>query len=144
MHSNQTVSQMVEEVLMRQARFRAAQSGECLEGAMKEVLQSEAGRQLRDLGNGEYCDKKAAEWQKDLIVERTQQLLAHFTQPVVSGTSEVPQSPVAERNYSWLESYLERLKGKEARQEYYESWEQELEDLKQQAGRTDELITVVY
>lgn len=130
MYSNQTVSDMVEEVLMRQARFRAAQNGECFEGAMNEVLDSEAGRQLRELGNGEHCDKKAADWQKEIAVERTQRFLNHFTQPIVSETTDVPPAKVAEHHYSWLESYLERLKSKEERKEYHELLEQEFELLK--------------
>ncbi len=129
MYSNQTVSEMVEEVLMRQARYRTVQRGECFEQAMKEVLKSEAGRQLRELGNGEHHGKKAAEWQKEIAVERTQRLLAHFAQPTANEASD--GSPrEAEPHYSWLESYLERLKGKEERKEYYALVEQELELLK--------------
>ncbi len=130
MRSDQTVSEMVEEVLMRQAQSHAAQSGECFEQSMKEVLKSEAGQQLRELGDGEHRAKKAAEWQKEIAVERTQRLLAHFVQPPVSGSSDVPTSRAADRHYSWLESYLERLKGKEERKEYYALVEQELELLK--------------
>jgi hypothetical protein len=36
----------------------------------------------------------------------------------------------AERHYSWLESYMERLEGKEERAEYYALVEEELASLR--------------
>lgn len=59
MQQDQTVSEMAEEVLMRQAKALAHRRGHSLEDARQAVLDTEAGRQLRDLANGEHRHKKA-------------------------------------------------------------------------------------
>jgi hypothetical protein len=51
---DQSLQQMAEEVLMRQAKALAHQSGMTLEEARQAVSDTEAGRQLRDLANGEH------------------------------------------------------------------------------------------
>jgi hypothetical protein len=51
MRRDQTVSQMVEEVLMRQAMALVHRSGQPLEDARQAVSDTEAGRHLRDLAN---------------------------------------------------------------------------------------------
>jgi hypothetical protein len=92
----QTVFEMVEDVLARQAKALVEQTGQTLEAALDAVSNTDAGRQLRELANGEHRNKRAREWQESLVRERVQK-----------------------RRYVWLESYMEWLEGNEARVEYY-------------------------
>lgn len=73
MHRKQRVADMADEVLARQARARAKQTGEPFEEALKAVLETEAGRQLRELRDGPHREKKAEDWQEDLVRERTEE-----------------------------------------------------------------------
>jgi hypothetical protein len=59
MQRDQTVSQMAEEVLLRQVKVLAHRSGHSLEDARQAVSETEAGRQLRDLANSEHRNEKA-------------------------------------------------------------------------------------
>jgi hypothetical protein len=68
-----TVSGMANEVLVRQAKARAEQTGETLEEAMEAVLETEAGSQLRDLREGPHRDEKADEWQEGVARERAEE-----------------------------------------------------------------------
>ena len=52
MHKNQRVTDMAVEVLARQARAHAKQTGEPFEAALERVLETEAGRQLGKLRDG--------------------------------------------------------------------------------------------
>jgi hypothetical protein len=81
---DQTVYEMAEAVLERQARALVARTGQPFKYAMETVTGTAAGRQLRELAEGEHRDEKAAEWHASL-----------------------PWKRVEERHYSWLESYLE-------------------------------------
>ena len=63
MQRDWTVSEMAQEVLMRQAKALARRSGQSLEDARKAVSDTDAGRQLRDLAQGEHRQEKASEWQ---------------------------------------------------------------------------------
>jgi hypothetical protein len=92
----QTVSEMVEEVLMRQAKALVEQTGQTFTAAMNAVSNTDAGRQLRELAEGPHRDQRARDWQLGLLQERAE-----------------------ERHYMWIEGYLEWLEGKEARAEYY-------------------------
>jgi len=74
---DQSVSQMAEEVLMRQAKVLAQRSWYSLEEARQTVSDTEAGRQLRDLANGEHRHKKAQAWQASVFWERSEQRLMH-------------------------------------------------------------------
>lgn len=105
-HRDQTVFEMVEEVLERQARSLVAQTGRTFQEAMEVVEATGAGRQLRELADGEFRDRRAAEWQAGLLRKR-----------------------VEERPYSWVEGYMEWLEGKEARAPYEASLEEELASL---------------
>ena len=96
MHKEQTVSEMVEEVLTRQAKALVERTGQTFEAALEAVSKTDAGRQLRELANGEHRTKRAREWQAGLARERAE-----------------------ECRYLWLEGYIERLEGKQARGEYY-------------------------
>jgi hypothetical protein len=54
---DQTVAEMANEVLMRQAKARADRGGEPIEEAMQAVVNTEAGRQLRELRDGPHGDE---------------------------------------------------------------------------------------
>jgi hypothetical protein len=105
----QTVSEMAEEVLLSQA---------------KAVSDTEAGRQLRDLAHGEHRHEKALDWQGSVFWDRAEERFMHLF------ASEALSRFVAERHYSWLESYMEWLEGKEERAQYHALLEEELASLR--------------
>jgi hypothetical protein len=70
---DQTVSQMAQEVLMRQAKALSHRSGQSLEDASQAVSKTEAGRQLRDLANGEHRYEKARSWQAGVFWDRAEE-----------------------------------------------------------------------
>ena len=96
MRPEQTVLEMVEKVLIRQAKALGEQTGQSFKAAMDVVSETTAGRQLIELAEGPHRDEKAREWQEGLAWERAE-----------------------ERHYFWIEGYMEWLEGKEARREYY-------------------------
>jgi hypothetical protein len=73
MRNKQTVAEMADEVLARQAKTRADGTGERFEDALKAVMGTEAGRQLRELRNGPHQDERAQEWQESLARERAEE-----------------------------------------------------------------------
>src|SRR5918999_4515218 len=73
MQQNQSVSEMATEVLARQAGARAKRTGESLEEALRAVLQTEAGRRLAELRDGERRDERAEQWQPSLPRERAEE-----------------------------------------------------------------------
>ena len=107
MRPEQTVFEMVEEVLNRQAKALAARTGQPFEAALEEVDDTPAGHQLKGLADGEYREIRAAEWQASLPWKRAE-----------------------ERHYSWLESYMKWLEGKEDRSQYHALLEEELASLR--------------
>jgi hypothetical protein len=121
---DQSVSQMAEEVIMRQAKALAHRSGHSLEDGRQAVSDTEAGRQLRDLANGEHRHEKAQAWQVGVFWDRAEERLMHHI------GSETLSRFVAERHYSWLESYMEWLEGKEERAHYHALLEEELASLR--------------
>ena len=117
MRAEQTVNEMAQEVLSRQARTLANRKGYSLEVARQAVADTEAGRQLRDLASGEYRHEKAQAWQASVFWDRAEERLMHHF------ASEALSRFRAEHEYSWLESYMERLEGKEERAHYYALFE---------------------
>ena len=105
----QTVLEMVEEVLERQAKALADNTGQPFESALEIVARTEAGRQLRELRDGPNRHEKARDWQADLAWGRAEERLMRL---MASG-------PSTDRRYTWVQDYLVRLEGKEAREEYY-------------------------
>jgi len=103
MRAEQTVEQMAEEVLGRQAKDLVDRTGQPFESALEAIASTEAGQQLRELADSEHHDRRAGEWQTSLPWKRAE-----------------------ERHYSWVESYMERLEGKEARAEYHALLEEDL------------------
>ena len=77
MQKDQTVSQMAQEALMRQVRALVQRSGYSLEDARQAVVDTQAGRQLRDLAQGEYRHEKAKQWQASTFWERAEQRYMH-------------------------------------------------------------------
>lgn len=73
MQEDQRVADMAVEVLARQARARAQETGETFEGALKAVQETEAGRQLGELRGGPHRGERAADWQEDLPRRRAQE-----------------------------------------------------------------------
>jgi hypothetical protein len=73
MQKNQSVSEMATEVLARQAGARAKHTGESLEEALRAVLQTEAGRRLGQLRDGNHRDERADQWQPNLPQERAEE-----------------------------------------------------------------------
>jgi len=93
MRRDQSVSQMVEEVLMRQAKTLVHRSGQPLEDARQAVSDTEAGRQLRDLANGEYRHAKAQAWQAGLFWDRAEErMMRHYCSEALSRISAERQS----------------------------------------------------
>ena len=113
MRKDQSVSEMAQEVLTRQAETLARRSGWSFEEASQAVSDTEAGRRLRDLAQGEHRHQKAREWQAGVFWERAEERLMHLY------SSEALSRLAAEGHYSWLEGHLERLEGKEERARYY-------------------------
>jgi hypothetical protein len=124
MREDQTVSEMVEEVLARQATSLADHTGRPFERALEVVADTEAGRQLRELANGQHRYEKARDWQTNLLWERAEGRLMHLV------ASEALSRFAAEGHYSWLEGYMEWLESKEERVEYHALVEEELASLR--------------
>ena len=124
MREDQTILEMVEEVLARQAKARAGRTGQPLGAALEVVADTEAGRQLREVANGEHRHEKARDWQTNLLWERAEGRLMHLV------ASEALSHFAAEGHYSWLEGYMEWLESKEERVEYHALVEEELASLR--------------
>lgn len=73
MQENQRVSDMALEVLARQASILSRRTGEPFEAALEAVLHTQAGRRLRELGEGPYRDESAHQWQEDLPRNRAEE-----------------------------------------------------------------------
>ena len=72
MHRNMRVEELASEVLARQARALAQRTGEPFEAALAAVLETEAGRQLGELGDGAHRGENAGRWQEGLQRERAE------------------------------------------------------------------------
>jgi hypothetical protein len=70
MQENQLVAEMAVDVLERQAKALARQTGGLFEEALKAVLETEAGRQLAELRDGPHHDERADRWQEGLARKR--------------------------------------------------------------------------
>jgi hypothetical protein len=64
---------MAQEVLMRQAKALSHRSGQSLEDASQAVSETEAGRQLRELAQGEHRHEKARTWQAGVFWDRAEE-----------------------------------------------------------------------
>ena len=73
MREDQSVAEMANEVLMRQAKVRADRTGEPIEEAMEVVLDTEAGQQLRELRDGPHSEEGVEETELDAARERAKE-----------------------------------------------------------------------
>ena len=121
---DQSVYEMVEEVLRRQAKSLAERTGQPFERLLRIVADTEAGRQLRELADGQHRHKKAREWQANVFWERSEErLMRLFACDALSRFAD-------ERHYSWVVGYMEWLEGKQARTTYHTLFEEELASFK--------------
>ena len=85
MSKDQSVEEMANEVLMRQAKARADRSGEPIEEALEAVLNTEAGAQLRELRDVPHDEESVEEWRvgmaRERAEERAQDLGDHLDEP---------------------------------------------------------------
>jgi hypothetical protein len=72
MRAEQTVKEMSEEVLARQAKVMVARTDQLFESAFETVSSTEAGQQLRELANGEHRHEKSQDWQVSVLSERVE------------------------------------------------------------------------
>jgi hypothetical protein len=77
LRAEQTVSEMVVEVLARQAEELAARTGQPFYEAYEDVLETEAGCQLSELVEGPHRHEKASYWQANLLFERLSEQARH-------------------------------------------------------------------
>ena len=77
MHCEQTVAEMAEEILLRQASTRARRAGEPLAAALQAVLQTRAGCQLEELRTGPHQHQEARYWQANLLFKRVSEQAGH-------------------------------------------------------------------
>ena len=77
MRAEQTVNEMAEEILTRQARALAQQTGEPLVEALEAVLETPAGHQLEELRRGVHQCEEARYWQANLLFERVSERAGH-------------------------------------------------------------------
>jgi hypothetical protein len=73
MREDQSVAEMANEVLMRQAKARAERRGEPIEEAMEAVLDTEAGQQLMELRDGPHGEEGVEETQVDAARARAKE-----------------------------------------------------------------------
>ena len=67
--------------------------------------------------DGPHDHEKARDWQADISWDRAEGRLTHLV------GSEALARRAADRSYSWVSDYVERLEGKAAREEYYAALE---------------------
>jgi hypothetical protein len=77
MRAEQTVSEMVVEVLARQADELASQNDQPFQEVFEEVLKTEAGQQLAQLADGPHRHEQAIYWQASLLFERVSEQAGH-------------------------------------------------------------------
>ena len=77
MRAQQTVEEMAQEILWRQARVLARQTGEPFAQALEAVLETPAGHQLEELRGGPYQHEEARYWQANLLFERVSEQAGH-------------------------------------------------------------------
>jgi hypothetical protein len=82
MRAEQTVSEMAQEVLYRQARALAKRTGESFVEALEAVLETPGGCQLEELRCGPHRDEETRYWQANLLFERVSEQAGHPVDPV--------------------------------------------------------------
>ena len=77
MRAEQTVNEMAQEVLGRQARALAKRTGESFVEALEAVVETPAGMQLEELRSGVHQDEESRYWQANLLFERVSEQAGH-------------------------------------------------------------------
>ena len=81
LRAGQTVGEVAQEALSRQARALAQRTGEPLVEALEAVLETPAGRQLEELRRGVHRDEETRYWQANLLFERVSEQASHPVHP---------------------------------------------------------------
>ena len=89
MREDQSLAQMANEVLMRQAKVRADRSGEPIASSMEAVLNTEAGKQLRELRDGPHSEESVEQAQVSVARDRAQERVEDLGKRL----GEAPESP---------------------------------------------------
>jgi hypothetical protein len=92
MRAEQTVNEMAEEILLRQARALARRTGQPLVEAREAVLETPAGMQLGQLRSGPHKHEGALYWQANLLFERVSEQAGHPVGPDSTGPGLRPFS----------------------------------------------------
>lgn len=82
MRAEQTVKEMAQVVLSRQAKAQAQRTGEPFVEALEAVVETPAGRQLEELRCGAHQEKEVRYWQANLLFERVSEQAGHPVHPV--------------------------------------------------------------
>jgi hypothetical protein len=82
MRAEQTVNEMAQEALWRQARALAQRTGEPFVEALEAVVETPAGRQLEELRCGAHEEEEARYWQANLLFERVSEQAGDPVHPV--------------------------------------------------------------
>ena len=77
MRAEQTVNEMVQEVLSRQAKAQAQRTGQSYASARAAVVETPAGRQLEELRCGAHQDEEVRYWQANLLFKRVSEQAGH-------------------------------------------------------------------
>jgi hypothetical protein len=81
MRAEQTVSEMAQEVLWRQAMAQAQRTGEPFVEALEAVVETPAGCQLEELKCGAHQDEEMRYWQANLLFKRVSEQAGHPVHP---------------------------------------------------------------
>jgi hypothetical protein len=77
MRAEQTVNEMAQEVLSRQARALVQRTGQSHASARAAVIQTPAGSQLEELRCGVHQYKEVRYWQANLLFKRVSEQARH-------------------------------------------------------------------
>jgi len=77
MRAEQTVNEMAQVVLWRQARVLAQRTGEPLVEALEAVIETPGGRQLEELRSGPHQHEEVRYWQANLLFNRVSEQASH-------------------------------------------------------------------
>jgi hypothetical protein len=77
MRAEQTVNEMAQVVLWRQAKAQARRTGQSYASARAAVVETPAGRQLEELKCSQHQDEETRYWQANLLFERASAQAGH-------------------------------------------------------------------
>jgi hypothetical protein len=77
MRAEQTVNEMAQVVLWRQAKAQAQRTGQSYASARAAVVETPAGRQLEELRCGAHQHEEVRYWQANLLFKRMSEQAGH-------------------------------------------------------------------